>query len=99
MWEELEPIITNALAAVIPAAAMWAVAWFRMRTQRQVVQRAAEEAEAEGSRHGLPHPEKKELALTLSSTRMGLLTRPSPAKLDAMVDEAQRSVPPPKPKA
>jgi hypothetical protein len=99
MWEAVEAAMIQALLVLIPLATAWAGAWLRARTQRQVVQQAAEEAEAEGHRHGLRGAEKKEMALTLSSTRLGAFTRPSPERLDEMVEdavpEAKRTVPPP----
>ena len=100
MLEALEVILVQALAVIVPAVSALVVAWLRAKTQKQVVEQATIEAEAAGHRDGLDGGKKKELALTLSSTRMGAFTRPSPERLDAMVEEAvpiaRASVRPPK---
>ena len=96
--EALQAIVVQSLIIIVPLATAWAAQWFRARTQRQVVEQATIEAEAMGHRTGAKGPEKKSLALTLSSTRLGPLTRPTTERLEAMVEEAvpgaRRSVPP-----
>ncbi len=100
MLEALQPIVIQSLMVIIPAATAWAVAWFRSRAQRSVVEQATVEAEAAGHRQGLRGVKKKELAMTLSSERMGAFTRPSPERLEEMVEDAVPqaaiTVPPPR---
>ncbi len=100
MLEALEPFIVQALMALGTAATAWAVQWFRARTQRLVVEQATIEAESMGHRTGAKGVEKRDFALTLSATRLNSLTRPSPERLEELVEKAvpgaRRSVPPPK---
>ena len=53
-----------------------------------------------GHRTGAKGVEKRDFALTLSATRLNSLTRPSPERLEELVEKAvpgaRRSVPPPK---
>lgn len=98
MLETLQAIVVQSLMLIVPAATAWAVAWFRARTQREVVEQATIEAEAMGHRTGAKGVEKRDFALTLSSTRLNSLTRPSPERLEELVEKAvpgaRRSVPP-----
>lgn len=99
--EALEAIFTQAAVLIVPAFSAWAVAWFRAREQRAVVEQATIEAEAMGHREGASGEQKKQMAMTLSSTRMRPWVRPSPERLGSMVEDAvpnaAATVPPPKP--
>ena len=71
-----------------------------LRDRRLVVEQATIEAESMGHRTGAKGVEKRDFALTLSATRLNSLTRPSPERLEELVEKAvpgaRRSVPPPK---
>ncbi len=99
MWDTLEPFIVQALMAIGTAATAWAVQWFRTRTQRIVVEQATIEAEAMGHRTGAKGDEKLSHAITVSSMRLGPLTRPTATRLEEMVEQAvpraAATVPPP----
>lgn len=101
MLEVLQTMVIQSLMLIVPVATAWAVAWFRTRTQHEVVEQATIEAEAMGHREGASGEQKKQMAMTLSTTRMGPWVRPSPERLGSMVEDAvpkaAATVPPPKP--
>ncbi len=97
---DVESLLFEALKGLIPLLGSLIMAWCRDRIQRLAVEKATCEAEAMGHESGAFNgAAKKAYALGLSNARLGILTRPAPDRLDAMVEAAvpmaARTVPPP----
>lgn len=87
MWHQIEPLLANAVIAILTAGVPFLVAWLRSRTQRMVVEQATTEAEAKGHRVPLSGPAKKQLAMSIAGERLGGWTTLSDERLSILVED------------
>lgn len=88
--EAVAPYVLEAFTALMVALGAYLTAWLRARTQRLIVQQAADEVEAESHRDELLRgAAKRDRAIGLASERMSSVTlRPGAGRLERLVDDA-----------
>lgn len=83
------PFLVEGIIGIVTAVSSFVVAWIRAQTQRVVVQQVTDEVEVEGQIDPkLRGDAKRELAAKRATQRMNVLVRPSPKRMDTLINLA-----------